>query len=108
MLGALLHAALAQIYALAQADAAARGAHPPSAAARQPHHDRRAVLDQRCGDLRVQVEPYGERLSRPARQRIGAAEVVARRRPPPAARSEEHTSELPPLMRISYSVFCLK
>src|SRR3546814_5717602 len=28
--------------------------------------------------------------------------------PPPLARSEEHTSELQPLMRISYAVFCLK
>src|SRR3546814_1673610 len=27
---------------------------------------------------------------------------------PPPARSEEHTSELPSLMRISYAVFCLK
>src|SRR3546814_3947795 len=26
----------------------------------------------------------------------------------PGARSEEHTSELPSLMRISYAVFCLK
>src|SRR3546814_9099393 len=29
------------------------------------------------------------------------------RRLPPAARSEEHTSELQSLMRISYAVFCL-
>src|SRR3546814_9729781 len=28
--------------------------------------------------------------------------------PPPPARSEEHTSELQSLMRISYAVFCLK
>src|SRR3546814_7036614 len=28
--------------------------------------------------------------------------------PDPAARSEEHTSELQSLMRISYAVFCLK
>src|SRR3546814_7057334 len=28
--------------------------------------------------------------------------------PPPARRSEEHTSELQSLMRISYAVFCLK
>src|SRR3546814_3492159 len=28
--------------------------------------------------------------------------------PRPAARSEEHTSELQSLMRISYAVFCLK
>src|SRR3546814_3802822 len=34
-----------------------------------------------------------------AQLRTGLAEV--------AARSEEHTSELPPLMRISYDVFCL-
>src|SRR3546814_3778597 len=29
-------------------------------------------------------------------------------RPPPRRRSEEHTSELQSLMRISYAVFCLK
>src|SRR3546814_2050721 len=34
--------------------------------------------------------------------------VAARKRPRHAARSEEHTSELPSLMRISYAVFCLK
>src|SRR3546814_5980691 len=28
--------------------------------------------------------------------------------PPTGTRSEEHTSELPSLMRISYAVFCLK
>src|SRR3546814_7537614 len=33
---------------------------------------------------------------------------VARRHPRRAARSEEHTSELQSLMRISYAVFCLK
>src|SRR3546814_2971101 len=39
----------------------------------------------------------------------GAAVAAARRRTPPAAsRSEEHTSELQSLMRISYAVFCLK
>src|SRR3546814_3795373 len=31
-----------------------------------------------------------------------------RRQPQPRARSEEHTSELQSLMRISYAVFCLK
>src|SRR3546814_2455684 len=30
------------------------------------------------------------------------------REPAPSARSEEHTSELQSLMRISYAVFCLK
>src|SRR3546814_3194455 len=35
----------------------------------------------------------------------GSADRAARR---PAFRSEEHTSELQSLMRISYAVFCLK
>src|SRR3546814_10378294 len=38
--------------------------------------------------------------SRPARR--------SRRSPRPPPRSEEHTSELQSLMRISYAVFCLK
>src|SRR3546814_4077777 len=49
----------------------------------------------------------------------GVATIVAQRYPVPAAgkqlenpsklrRSEEHTSELQSLMRISYAVFCLK
>src|SRR3546814_4322682 len=38
-------------------------------------------------------------------------QIAARHSQPrafPALRSEEHTSELPSLMRISYAVFCLK
>src|SRR3546814_5297041 len=38
---------------------------------------------------------------------MASAAWVSRRRPS-ASRSEEHTSELPSLMRISYAVFCLK
>src|SRR3546814_5785569 len=38
------------------------------------------------------------------RRRLGASAVLRR----PARRSEEHTSELPSLMRISSAVFCLK
>src|SRR3546814_6973619 len=40
-----------------------------------------------------------------AHQRIGR---IARAIGEPALRSEEHTSELQSLMRISYAVFCLK
>src|SRR3546814_10055496 len=40
------------------------------------------------------------------RRLIRIFDIVARRRG--AKRSEEHTSELQSLMRISYSVFCLK
>src|SRR3546814_5190691 len=36
------------------------------------------------------------------------AERIAAARVPVIARSEEHTSELQSLMRISYAVFCLK
>src|SRR3546814_5160768 len=39
--------------------------------------------------------------------RLGEADPPERRRAP-LARSEEHTSELQSLMRISYAVFCLK
>src|SRR3546814_8080683 len=48
-----------------------------------------------------------------ARDRAGDAGIPARAenrpdRPPRESRSEEHTSELQSLMRISYAVFCLK
>src|SRR3546814_2103991 len=36
------------------------------------------------------------------------ARIAARQRPGRVGRSEEHTSELQSLMRISYAVFCLK
>src|SRR3546814_1679343 len=38
----------------------------------------------------------------------GATVFKVERHPPAARRSEEHTSELQSLMRISYAVFCLK
>src|SRR3546814_14694072 len=47
-----------------------------------------------------------ERLDRMARQ--VAAAVSSHDRASRSARSEEHTSELQSLMRISYAVFCLK
>src|SRR3546814_7110647 len=60
-----------------------------------PGHARRAALRRR----------------RPARQggrRKPRARPRRDRRDRPVARSEEHTSELQSLMRISYAVFCLK
>src|SRR3546814_2695421 len=51
----------------------------------------------------------GSRRDRPAyRGRPGGGEGRAEARPSPPPRSEEHTSELQSLMRISYAVFCLK
>src|SRR3546814_5161172 len=69
---------------------------------------------------RGQNLPFPERAGAraPVRVRRGAslkaARAIPRRGPAPrraavrASRSEEHTSELQSLMRISYAVFCLK
>src|SRR3546814_2930414 len=62
--------------------------------------------NRRC-EAAVEIRTAGRR---PSPGRIGAAthrRTRARRRLP-APRSEEHTSELQSLMRISYAVFCLK
>src|SRR3546814_1256166 len=64
------------------------------------------------------AHPQGERLGLPdGHARFRGSDVHGRpdrgdagraRRPGRHARSEEHTSELQSLMRISYAVFCLK
>src|SRR3546814_3130141 len=48
------------------------------------------------------------RISRIVRKRPPPSENPRSRVAPPTVRSEEHTSELQSLMRISYAVFCLK
>src|SRR3546814_9262176 len=74
---------------------------------------------RRAAGARVRTAPrrrHRARLARPARAGMGrphpAPGALGRRGraqgPPLAARSEEHTSELQSLMRISYAVFCLK
>src|SRR3546814_5443238 len=50
------------------------------------------------------VGNVGARPGEPERAQAGTSPV----KPSPARRSEEHTSELQSLMRISYAVFCLK
>src|SRR3546814_4155140 len=62
--------------------------------ARAQRH-RGAIASARCRDPHRQLQPAEPVLR-------GAAEDAA------DLRSEEHTSELQSLMRISYSVFCLK
>src|SRR3546814_4399715 len=47
-------------------------------------------------------------ISRERDAKAGADEVVGEARGEARMRSEEHTSELQSLMRISYAVFCLK
>src|SRR3546814_8961755 len=72
----------------------------------------------RCGGSRAAWPLH--RPSPATRDRNGASPATCAARPPapprrprsrsarPSARSEEHTSELQSLMRISYAVFCLK
>src|SRR3546814_7463491 len=93
--------------------------HRPSAAprdaARRQHH---AVADGRdrfvgveeCRDMRLQqrilkIGSHALRMSARQQQRIERSRIDRRVR---QRRSEEHTSELQSLMRISYAVFCLK
>src|SRR3546814_5178669 len=57
-------------------------------------HDMAVVADAKCAHVPPKLFGVGNR----GRQRIGRV----------AQRSEEHTSELQSLMRISYAVFCLK
>src|SRR3546814_7400832 len=61
-------------------------------------HNARPIMDQPChrtGDPMLNW-------------RVSFAKESKRRRISAAGRSEEHTSELQSLMRISYAVFCLK
>src|SRR3546814_10404870 len=86
---------------------------------RQPHH-RRAVAPQTDFDRRARP-PIFDRVADQIVQKLEKLIPVAgKRRQPrlgvdqhlpfslgqPVARSEEHTSELQSLMRISYTVFC--
>src|SRR3546814_15419193 len=72
-------------------------------------------LFEPCRSMARRASRQGRALHRlePAAARQAADRLCDRRRHPsredfPDDRSEEHTSELPSLMRISYAVFCLK
>src|SRR3546814_5758399 len=55
------------------------------------------------------AEPRGQASGRPGATVFALSLRVKQREPAATAgRSEEHTSELPSLMRISYAFFCLK
>src|SRR3546814_2164578 len=88
--------------------------------------DRRVMIridagHARAGRTQIVVDGVGEKCANlVAECEIGVAPVQIHRRVPicrssvarvsarkPAGRSEEHTSELQSLMRISYAVFCL-
>src|SRR3546814_3810469 len=74
---------------------------PPQAACRDA-----ASMPGRWNLPRTTGAENHDRGGAPARLRAGPAGGTHRRLV--AARSEEHTSELQSLMRISYAVFCLK
>src|SRR3546814_8860707 len=64
-----------------------------------------------AGQVEHHRRGHGTRAQRAAllsAPRLGPLDDLAARELEVAARSEEHTSELQSLMRISYAVFCLK
>src|SRR3546814_2267208 len=76
---------------------------------RAPHEE----SDDRHGSVdRRRIDASGGRSARARRDRLSLAVTPWRPDSPSAnrdrRRSEEHTSELPSLMRNSYAVFCLK
>src|SRR3546814_2902606 len=80
---------------------------------RQRRAQRRVIIEDR-GGARVRKPARRMRIAARehalgiARQRADGVEIMDRVRHDLDARSEEHTSELQSLMRISYAVFCLK
>src|SRR3546814_5347605 len=84
--------------------------------ARRLLHDRQRTLHvlafgQRVAaqfDQRPRAQRFAEELRGQVRQLVGLVDDEGLRAGQDLARSEEHTSELQSLMRISYAVFCLK
>src|SRR3546814_2494555 len=89
---------------LAGADASLRYDVP----ARIRHVERWRLRARRKPDAQFAAPGHRTMALSTNRQRIALAAVRSRGRHQQAARSEEHTSELQSLMRISYAVICLK
>src|SRR3546814_6946179 len=102
---------------------AERASEPRQPARTRPRRSRsgRGICAREAGRLSPRRIYHSDGTRREALRRFSAALpclfCIRRLRPPPAmggvakccaARSEEHTSELQSLMRISYAVFCLK
>src|SRR3546814_8420379 len=99
------------------------GAHLGATTRRRVRRSRPSALLREIGGGRAPVRSYGagclrHRCPDPASPRAGAVLAFTACLPPypppcrraasASRRSEEHTSELQSLMRISYAVFCLK
>src|SRR3546814_2117909 len=89
----------------------------PDARDAQPHGVAQGDVDHRLGLHRIIIAIFGLgggfegaelRLGGDDIDHAGGRVAAEQRALRPAQRSEEHTSELQSLMRISYAVFCLK
>src|SRR3546814_3210327 len=74
----------------------------------RPAFARQSLRDLRSARMAAEQVAIAVHQVAVARDHVGGAMPAASRRHAGRARSEEHTSELPSLMRISYAVFCLK
>src|SRR3546814_6582041 len=67
-----------------------------------------ASLDELNGWLEAECRRWAERQAHPEQGELTVAQALEIERSALQPRSEEHTSELQSLMRISYAVFCLQ
>src|SRR3546814_8945127 len=67
-----------------------------------------AELQDRLQDLAMRLQAQGMQLEQYLQMTGSDPEAFSQELRDTAVRSEEHTSELQSLMRISYAVFCLK
>src|SRR3546814_3590694 len=82
--------------------------HPLQAAADWPHNSHPTGAPRRTGGRRRRFYPcWRMTVGKTSRAETGEGNQEQRTGTLPG-RSEEHTSELQSLMRISYAVFCLK
>src|SRR3546814_6988819 len=88
----------------------------PVIAVNTPARHRRGTVGKALPGIEVELVPV-EGIDRGGRLRVRGPNVMlgymfsekpGTIQPPEGGRSEEHTSELQSLMRISYAVFCLK
>src|SRR3546814_8155906 len=68
----------------------------------------RGLADRETFAREMPDDEFGDRLVILDQQQVGLRHQPCSCSAAPSSRSEEHTSELQSLMRISYAVFCLK
>src|SRR3546814_6382449 len=73
-----------------------------------PGSVRVACSSERAASSSTRLTTRAALAMAPSSPYMTVMKITTRTRPSTEARSEEHTSELQSLMRISYAVFCLK